>query len=84
METIYYRKCANCGRGMNEGYVIYDETYCSDECRASAISDTDYEANYADEDNDDDNVFCYWTEWDEADEGEPIYNAEGDLMKGVE
>lgn len=75
---VFFRKCDNCGRGMNEGYILEYGTFCSLTC--ADLSEGEWNERY-DEDGDE-----YWTEWEEPDdpiEG-PFYNAEGEPLKGKE
>ena len=55
-------KCSECGSNMYQGFVIDDETYCSEECRDKNI-DVPYDDLY---DLDPDSY--YWTEWEDEDE----------------
>lgn len=58
----FMRRCTNCGRPMDSGYVIGggDEYYCSDGCLNTRYSPEQYNRMYRE--NDDDN---YWTEFDD-------------------
>lgn len=62
--TKFARTCSDCGKGMNEGYVINGgcEHYCSDDCLHKHISADEFEDLYDDGDGD-----SYWTEWDADD-----------------
>lgn len=62
--TKFARKCSECGKGMNEGYVINGGVahYCSDACMHKHVSADEFEELYDDGDGD-----SYWTEWDECD-----------------
>tara|TARA_Y100001972_G_scaffold122415_1_gene168009 strand:+ start:178 stop:387 length:210 start_codon:yes stop_codon:yes gene_type:complete len=64
----YCRKCTECDKGMNEGYIINYEYYCSDECRRKLMSDEEWDKHY-DDDGDD-----YWTEWYHEPDEDYIYN----------
>jgi hypothetical protein len=60
----YARSCNCCGNGMNEGYFIDYEYFCSNECRNTEYP-TDvwlklYEESEA-------NGGDYWTQWEEDD-----------------
>ena len=46
---------------MNEGYLIGWETYCSDKCRQTIMSDKEWEAHYTDDGDD------MWTTWETND-----------------
>ena len=68
----YARKCSECGRGMNEGYVIGGgcEHYCSDYCLHKHVTHEEFLELYDDGDGD-----SYYTEWEDQndwddDEGE--------------
>lgn len=58
----FMRRCTNCGRPMDSGYVIGggDEYYCGDGCLNTRYSPEQYNRMYRE--NDDDN---YWTEFDD-------------------
>ena len=66
----FARKCDNCNKGMNKGYLIKeDEYYCSDECLTCWYNPNEYEQMYEDDN-------AYYTEWTEEDidqDDEPIY-----------
>jgi len=65
--TSYARKCSECGKGMNEGYVIDggSEYYCSDECLHKHMTEAEFDELYADGEGD-----TYWTEWEDESEWE--------------
>jgi hypothetical protein len=69
----YARKCSECGRGMNEGYVIGGgcEHYCSDYCLHKHVTHEEFLELYDDGDGD-----SYYTEWENetGDEGEQDNN----------
>ncbi len=58
----YARKCSECGRGMNEGYVIDGgcEHYCSDYCLHKHVTHEEFLELYDDGDGD-----SYYTEWED-------------------
>jgi len=58
----YARKCDECGKGMNEGYVIDGgcEHYCSDACLHKHVSADEFDDLHDDGDGD-----SYWTEWED-------------------
>ena len=64
-EEKFARKCDECGKGMNEGYVIDAGAayYCSDECLHKHFTEEEWTELY-----DDGNSESYWTEWDPEDE----------------
>ena len=64
----YCRKCTECNNGMNEGYIINDNYYCSDECRRKLMTDKEWNEHY-DDDGDD-----YWTTWYDEPKEDYIYN----------
>ena len=41
-------KCNECNNDVWEGYYIYGNYYCSDECRRKLISDKDWDKLYID------------------------------------
>ena len=57
----YPRICCVCNDGMNEGYLIGWETYCSNKCRQTIMSDKEWEAHYTDDGDD------MWTTWETND-----------------
>ena len=75
----YARKCDNCGKGMNQGFVWGDgEGYaCSDEC----LFVDGYTKEQMDEDYENDAI--YWTEWDELDE-DGYYTEDGTFVETEE
>ena len=69
----FARECSECGKGMNEGYIIGDgiEHYCSDACMYLNMTPAEYLELHADGEGD-----SYWTDWSEdpgnfEDEDEP-------------
>lgn len=74
MTKIYYRKCDNCGQGMNEGYHIEPSGYaCSDECLFSdGYTTRDYYEDY-------EQGLAFYTEWQECD-GLP-FDAQGRALR---
>ncbi|MBV1778708.1 hypothetical protein KRR55_06225 [Paeniglutamicibacter sp. ABSL32-1] len=70
---LFARRCSECGKGMQEGYLADGEYYCSDVCLR-----VDYtEAEWSELATDDSDEFYYteWTEWDESDE--ELYTEDG-------
>jgi hypothetical protein len=73
----YARECDECGKGMNEGYLIDNgyKYYCSDECLHKNMTPEEWLELY----NDGDGDSC-WTTWDEdpdeymVDEDDPAPN----------
>jgi hypothetical protein len=73
----YARECDECGKGMNEGYLIDNgyKYYCSDACLHKNMTPEEWEEAYADGDGD-----SCWTTWDEdldeymVDENDPAPN----------
>jgi hypothetical protein len=65
-EPLYPRQCANCGKGMDEGYSFGDNALCSDECAFNDdFTKADFEKNYRDGGD------CHWTTWEGG--GEDTY-----------
>jgi hypothetical protein len=69
----FARECSECGKGMNEGYIIGDgiEHYCSDACLYLNMTPAEYLELHADGEGD-----SYYTDWSEdpdnfEDEDEP-------------
>jgi hypothetical protein len=58
----YARKCSECGRGMNEGYVIGGgcEHYCSNYCLHKHVTHEEFLELYDDGEGD-----SYYTEWED-------------------
>ena len=58
----FARECSECGKGMNEGYIIGDgmEHYCSDACMYLNMTPAEYLELHADGEGD-----SYWTDWSE-------------------
>lgn len=66
----YAQKCKECGKGMNEGYLIQgaSECYCSDECLHKNVTPEEFQEFYIgnrDEDDDVGDIEIFWTEWEE-------------------
>lgn len=65
LETPVYwaRKCDECGKGMNSGYVVNggEYYYCQDECLHKHISEKEFAERYEDSET-------YYTEWDDEDD----------------
>ena len=68
----YARLCSNCGKPMNEGYVVDGGTdyYCSDNCLHAEILPEEWERLTNEEDTllgsgSDNN---YWTEWEDEED----------------
>jgi len=71
-EKLYPRKCDECGKGMNEGYIFGCTVNCSDAC----AFDKDFTKKRFLEEYDEDGD-SFWTEWDCIDGGE-AYNEAGE------
>jgi len=62
--NLYPRKCAMCGKGMNEGYLLHDSIpLCSTGCLSQYL--------YEVEDT------CYYTEWEDEDVIDDMYDEQG-------
>jgi hypothetical protein len=61
----YARCCTCCGEGMNEGYFIDYEYFCSDDCRNTEYP-TDVWLKLYEESEANGGDYCYWTEWDDS------------------
>jgi hypothetical protein len=59
----YARKCSQCDRLMNEGYVIDNglDYYCSEECLSKNFTKEQWEEAYKNGNN-------YWTTWEDKEE----------------
>ena len=58
---IEIRICSHCDKLMINGYLLYDDYACSDECRNAQMTPEEYQEGF---ENDD----YYWTEWTEVDD----------------
>lgn len=58
----YARKCCECSSGMNEGYLVYDSYYCSDECLQRHYTQAEWSELHENEPDQ-----CYYTEWEDDD-----------------
>jgi hypothetical protein len=79
--TKFARKCKECGKGMNEGYVINGGVahYCSDACLHKHVSADEFEDLHDDGDGD-----SYWTEWEEGDcDDEPQATSDWDKVSAA-
>jgi hypothetical protein len=63
----YARSCTCCGKGMNEGYFINYEYFCSDSCRSTEYP-TDVWLKLYEECEANDGDYCYWTHWEDESE----------------
>lgn len=50
------RNCSKCHKVMNDGYIVGDEYYCSDECLHKVYTEEQYRQLY-------NNDVAYYTEW---------------------
>ena len=77
-EMDYPRTCSHCGNGMYEGYCIDAglEYYCSDECLHKHYTEEEYLELY-----DDGNGDSYWTEWEDEEREDLIYEYETKIAK---
>jgi len=61
-KDFYCRTCSECGKGMNEGFLVGGgmEYYCTDECLHKHYTKEEWENEMYSDDSDEN----YWTEWD--------------------
>lgn len=77
---IFARVCSVCSKGMNKGYLCCDETFCSEACLSKSFEYTynswaeHYEAMGGDDGS------CYYTEWEEIDAGDDVYDEKGNVL----
>lgn len=57
-----FRICSKCGEIMFDGYIVFDNYYCSDECLHKDYSHEEYIKLY-EEYEDDMNCHVFYTEW---------------------
>lgn len=57
-----FRICSKCGEIMFDGYIVFDNYYCSDECLHKDYSPEEYMRLY-EEYKDDMNCYVFYTEW---------------------
>ena len=57
-----YRICSKCGDLMIDGYIVFEDYYCSDECLHKDYSQEEYERLY-EEYEDDINNYVFYTQW---------------------
>lgn len=72
------RICSECKKKMNDGYCIDGglEYYCSDECLHKHYTEEEYLDMY-----DDGNGDSYWTEWEDEERADLIYEYETKIAK---
>ena len=65
-KILYARKCSECSKGMNDGYVIDDGSsyYCSEECLHKHYTADEWADLYSDDGSN------YWTEWEDENDYE--------------
>ena len=61
----YARSCTCCGEGMNEGYFIDYEYFCSKSCLSTEYPSDVWEKLYKESEANGGND-CYWTQWDDS------------------
>lgn len=64
MKLTYARKCDQCNKGMNEGYVIAqgEKYFCTDECLHKNYTPEQWAEMYEDGEGE-----SYYTSWEEHD-----------------
>jgi len=62
----YARICKCCGNGMNEGYFVDYDYYCSDDCLHTEYTPEEWE-NLYEQSEEQGGDYCYWTQWEEDD-----------------
>jgi hypothetical protein len=61
----YARSCNCCGEGMNEGYFVDYEYFCSKSCLSTEYPSDVWEKLYKESEANGGND-CYWTQWDDS------------------
>jgi hypothetical protein len=62
----YARICSCCGDGMNEGYFVDYDYYCSDTCLHTEYTPEEWK-NLYEQSEEQGGDYCYWTQWEEDD-----------------
>ena len=64
-EILTARVCSNCGKIINEGYVVNNGEgyYCSDECAEKHFSKEKWLCMLEGTETEDGEAYAYWTEW---------------------
>lgn len=94
IENVYARKCDNCQKGFNEGFLDSGSYYCSENCLLESNKKINKDYTWAQWEldhleNDDE---CYYTEWyDDLDEyfldefgNQDIFKKDGSLINELE
>lgn len=73
----YARKCDECSKGMNSGYVVNsgEEYYCSDKCLHKHHTKKEWKEMYGEGNTD-----SYWTEWEDDDDFQFV-EIDGELVE---
>jgi hypothetical protein len=61
----YARLCTCCGNGMNEGYFVDHEYFCTDDCLHTEYPPKIWAKLYKESEANGGND-CYWTQWDDS------------------
>jgi hypothetical protein len=61
----YARCCTCCGEGMNEGYFVDYDYYCSGDCLYTIYTKEEW-TNLYEQSEEQGGDYCYWTEWDDS------------------
>jgi len=60
----YARACTCCGKGMNEGYFIDYEYFCSDSCLHTEYTAQEWQ-NLYEQSEEQGGDYCYYTTWED-------------------
>lgn len=73
----YARKCDECNKGMNSGFVIDggSEYFCSDECLHKHYTEAEWKLMYGEGETE-----SYWTEWEDDDDFQ-FEEVDGELVE---
>jgi hypothetical protein len=64
----YAHKCDKCGCGMNDGYFVDYEYYCSDTCLHTIYTPEEWTNMYEESEEEADGNYCYWTQWEDEED----------------
>jgi hypothetical protein len=62
----YAKICSCCHSGMNEGYFVDYDYYCSDTCLHTEYTPEEWQ-NLYEQSEEQGGDYCYWTQWEEDD-----------------
>ena len=65
MTQLYSRKCVECGKGMEEGYLSEYLTACSEMCMRKVIGDEAFDEAMKEHEDNGDCEWLFYTDWEQ-------------------